>query len=60
MFFKEKGKRKVNQEIIFAQTLERVRRLAKEQGNCIGEEQVREEFAALDLRMPRSRWCLTI
>ena len=40
----------MNQEIIFAQTLERVRRLAKEQGNCIGEEQVREEFAALDLK----------
>ena len=40
----------MNQEIIFAQTLERVRRLAKEQGNCVSEEQVRSEFAGLDLK----------
>lgn len=40
----------VNQEIVFAQTLEKVRRLAKEQGNCVGEEQVREAFGPLDLQ----------
>lgn len=40
----------MNQEIQFAQTLEQVRRMAKEQGNCISEEQVREKFAALDLK----------
>lgn len=40
----------MNQEIIFAQTLERVRRLAKEQGNCVSEEQVRSEFAGLNLK----------
>lgn len=37
----------MNQEIVFAQTLEKVRRLAKEQGNFIREEQVREAFADL-------------
>lgn len=40
----------MNQEIIFAQTLEKVRRLAREQGNRISEEQVRAEFALLDLK----------
>lgn len=40
----------MNQEIVFAQTLEKVRRLAKEQGNCVSEEQVRSQFAALDLK----------
>ncbi len=39
----------MNQEIVFAQTLEKVRRLAREQGNSIREEQVRESFAGLDL-----------
>jgi len=39
----------MNKELLFAQTLERVRKIAKEQGNCISEEQVREEFAALEL-----------
>ncbi len=39
----------MNQEIVFAQTLEKVRRLAREQGNAISEEQVRESFAGLDL-----------
>lgn len=40
----------MNQEIVFAQTLEKVRRLAKEQGNCVSEEQVREAFAGLQLK----------
>lgn len=39
----------VSDEILFAQSLEKVRQIAKEQGNCISEEQVREEFAALQL-----------
>lgn len=39
----------MNKELIFAQTLEKVKTIAKEQGNCISEEQVKEEFAALDL-----------
>lgn len=36
-------------EILFAQTLEQVRRLAKKQGNCVSEEQVREAFAEQEL-----------
>ncbi len=39
----------MNQEILFAQTLEQVRKTAKEQGNCISKEQVEEAFAALNL-----------
>ena len=39
----------ISDERVFAQSLEKVRRLAREQGNCVSEEQVREEFAALDL-----------
>jgi len=39
----------MNKEILFAQTLEQVRKTAKEQGNCISEEQVKEAFAPLDL-----------
>ena len=39
----------MNKEVLFAQTLEQVRKTAKEQGNCISEEQVREAFAELDL-----------
>lgn len=39
----------MNKELVFAQTLEKVRNLAKEQGNCISEEQVKEEFQALEL-----------
>ena len=39
----------MNKELQFAQTLERVRTLAKEQGNCVSEEQVQEAFAPLDL-----------
>ena len=39
----------MNKEILFAQTLEQVRKTAKEQGNCISEEQVKDAFAELDL-----------
>jgi RNA polymerase primary sigma factor len=39
----------MNQEVLFAQTLEKVRSLAKEQGNCVSEEQVQEAFAKLEL-----------
>ncbi len=36
-----------NKEILFAKTLEQVRKKAKEQGNCILKEQVEEMFAPL-------------
>lgn len=39
----------MNKEVLFAKTLEQVRSLAKEQGNCVSEEQVKEAFAELDL-----------
>ena len=39
----------MNKEVLFAQTLEKVRKLAKEQGNCVSEEQVQEAFAVLEL-----------
>ena len=39
----------MNKELLFAQTLEKVKTIAKEQGNCISEEQVQEEFAPLKL-----------
>lgn len=39
----------MNREVVFAQTLEKVRKLAKDQGNCVSEEQVREAFDALKL-----------
>lgn len=39
----------MNKELIFAQTLEKVKSIAKEQGNCISEEQVKEAFADLEL-----------
>ena len=39
----------MNKEIIFAQTLEQVRKVAKEQGNIISKEQVEEAFLELDL-----------
>lgn len=38
-----------SKEILFARTLEDVRLKAKEQGGCVGEEQVREAFAAQNL-----------
>lgn len=40
---------KQNQEVLFAKTLEKVRALAKEQGNCVSEEQVQEAFSELHL-----------
>lgn len=40
----------MNRETIFAQTLEQVKNRAREQGNCISEEQVKEAFAALALK----------
>ncbi len=39
----------ISRETMFAESLQRVRRMAREQGNCIREEQVREEFSELDL-----------
>ena len=39
----------MNKELLFAQTLEKVRAIAKEQGNCISEEQVKQEFESLEL-----------
>lgn len=39
----------MNKEVKFAQTLEQVKQQAREQGNCISEEQVREAFAELAL-----------
>ena len=39
----------VSKEVKFAGILEQVRQKAKEQGNCIAEEQVREAFAELEL-----------
>lgn len=38
-----------NKEILFAKTLEQVRKTAKEQGNCVSKEQVEEAFAPLHL-----------
>ena len=40
----------MNQELEFAKTLEKVRKLASEQGNCISEEQVAEAFRDLNLQ----------
>lgn len=39
----------VSKELLFVQSLEKVRRIAKEQGNRIREAQVKEEFSGLDL-----------
>ncbi len=39
----------MDREVLFAQTLEKVRKTAKEQGNCISKEQVEEAFAPLGL-----------
>ena len=39
----------MDKEILFARTLERVKNLARDQGSQISEEQVRAEFAKLDL-----------
>ncbi len=39
----------MDREILFAQALERVKKTAKEQGNCISKEQVEEAFSLLSL-----------
>lgn len=39
----------ISRELLFAHTLEKVRQIAKEQGNYIREEQVRGEFSGLNL-----------
>jgi len=39
----------MNKELLFAKTLENVKNIAKDQGNCISEEQVQQEFEVLGL-----------
>ena len=39
----------MNKELLFAKTLEKVKNIAKDQGNCISEEQVQAEFEVLGL-----------
>ena len=39
----------MTKETLFAQKLERIAQTAKEQGNCVSEEQLRETFAELSL-----------
>ena len=39
----------MNKEVLFATTLEKVKSIAKDQGNCISEEQVQKEFEVLGL-----------
>ncbi len=39
----------MDRELLFGKTLEKVKRLAKEQGNCVSREQIREAFAELGL-----------
>lgn len=39
----------MERELIFVETLEKVRKIAKDQGNCISEDQVKEAFAQMDL-----------
>ena len=39
----------MNRELQFAKTLEEVKKKAKEQGNCISEEQIKESFSKLSL-----------
>lgn len=38
----------ISRETAFAESLQRIRRIAREQGNCISEEQVKEEFSDLE------------
>ncbi len=38
----------ISREVAFAESLQRIRRIAREQGNCISEEQVKEEFFDLE------------
>jgi len=39
----------MNKELLFAETLEHVMKTAKDQNNCISEEQIRKAFKTLDL-----------
>ena len=39
----------MNKELLFAKTLEKVKEIARDQGNCISEEQVQKEFEVLRL-----------
>lgn len=41
--------KEISREVLFGKSLEKIRRMAKEQGNCVSEEQVREELSALNL-----------
>ncbi len=46
---KEKGEKEMNQEVLFARTLEQVREQAADQGGWIAKEDVQEAFAPLGL-----------
>lgn len=39
----------MDREVLFGKTLEAVKRLAKEQGNCISREQIQEAFSEMEL-----------
>lgn len=39
----------MERELLFVETLEKVRKIAKDQGNCISEMQVKDAFAAMEL-----------
>lgn len=39
----------MEKEIVFAKTLEAVKQMAREQGNCVTKEQIEEAFAEMDL-----------
>lgn len=39
----------MNKELLFAKTLEKVKEIARDQGNCISQEQVQKEFEVLGL-----------
>lgn len=41
--------KEISREVLFGKSLEKIRRMAEEQGNCVSEEQVREELSALNL-----------
>lgn len=40
----------MERELLFVETLEKVRKIAKDQGNCISELQVKEAFAKMELK----------
>ena len=40
-------------EVMFAEALEQLRTMAREQGNCVSEGQVREKLAELELEEPQ-------